>query len=74
MKIVGILVFAVMCGVLAAAVSLGSGGSLWAAMANYFVAGMIATLLGLVLVIWRSLDGARSDGKLTLGDTASAGK
>ena len=43
MKMVGILFVALVAGVVAATVSLGSGGSLWAAVVTYFAAGTVAT-------------------------------
>lgn len=74
MKVVGILIVAMVCGIVAAGVSLGSGGSLWAAFVNYFAAGMLATLFGLALVIWRAWEAERPSGKLVMGGAASAGK
>lgn len=74
MKVVGILVLALVCGLVAAGVSLGSGGSLWAAFVNYFAFGMLATLFGFALVIWRAWEGERPTGKLVLGGAASASK
>lgn len=59
MKIVGILLIAVISGFVAAGVSLASGGSLWASLGNYLAAGMIATMLGLGVVIWRAIGAER---------------
>ena len=59
MKVVGILLIAVISGFVAAGVSLASGGSLWASLGNYLAAGMVATMLGLVVVIWRAIDAER---------------
>lgn len=53
MKIVGILLVGLVAGMLAAAFSLATGGTLWAALVTYVAAGMVATVLGLGVVIWR---------------------
>lgn len=74
MKMVGILFVALVAGVVAATVSLGSGGSLWAAVVTYFAAGTVATFLGLIAVIWRAWAAEQPTSKLALGRAAPAGK
>ncbi len=74
MKIVGILLLALVGGILAAAFSLGSGGTVWAALANYLAAGMMVTVLGLVVVIWRAFEVVRASPEMGLGSAATVGK
>lgn len=73
MKIVGILLVGLVSGFLAAAVSLATGSTLWAALVNYFAAGMVATMLGVVVVIWRASVSERPDDtNLVLSNAHSA--
>jgi predicted alpha/beta hydrolase len=74
MKIVGILVLGVVSGLLAAAASIGWGGTFWEALANYFLVGMAATMFGLVVVILRAWDGEMPSSKQMIGPGASASK
>lgn len=74
MKIVGILILGLLSGILASVVSLSWGGSFWDAVVNYFLVGMAATLLGLIVVILRAWEGERSGSKRMFGSQASAGK
>jgi uncharacterized membrane protein YraQ (UPF0718 family) len=74
MKIVGILVLSLVAGLLAAGVSIGTGGSLWAALINYLAVGMVATVLGLAVVIWRAWEAERPNSDMALNGAASAGK
>jgi tellurite resistance protein TehA-like permease len=67
MKIVGILLLGLIAGVVAASVNLGSGGTLWTALLNYLGFGMIATLLGMIVVIWRAWEAERPSTKPMLG-------
>ena len=71
MRIVGILLVGLVAGVLAAGVSLASGGSLLAAFASYVLAGMIVTMLGVVVVTVRTWAAERPVGKFVLGNLRS---
>ena len=59
MKIVGILLIGVMSGVLAAVVSLGSGGTIWAALLYYIGIGQVASLCAVIVIIWRAYEAER---------------
>jgi hypothetical protein len=74
MKIVGILILSLVAGLLAASVSIGTGGSLWAALINYLAVGMVATILGLAVVIWRAWEAERPNSGMALNSAASASK
>lgn len=73
MKIVGILVLGLVSGVIAATVSLVSGGSLWAALLNYLAVGMATTLLGVTAIIWRAWEAERPN-EIMLNGATSASK
>lgn len=74
MKIVGILLIGLMSGVLAAAVSLGSGGTIWAALLNYIGIGLVASLCAVIVIIWRAYEVERPKARPILGGAAPVSK
>ena len=74
MKVVGILLIGLMSGIAAAAFSFGSGGTVWAALLNYIGVGMVATVLGVVVLIWRAWEVERPGHSIVLSGATSTSK
>jgi hypothetical protein len=74
MNVVGILIVSLVSGLLAAGVNLSSGGSLWTALLNYLGIGMLATVVGVTVVIWRAWEAERPSHKMALGGVTSISK
>jgi uncharacterized membrane protein YraQ (UPF0718 family) len=66
MNVAGILVMGLVAGFVASGVSIGAGGSFWAALVNYLIFGMAATTLGVILLIWRAGEAQSPRSKIIL--------
>lgn len=71
MRSLGVILGGLAAAMMAAVLQLASGAGFWAALASYLLVGMIATGLGMTLLIKRAWDAERPAENLVLRPLAS---